>query len=305
PIQGGSTATSAMKAMSRTTSSRAVHGSRPITRSSPSNGVRPRMALSAVVLPAPLGPMSPRMRPSSTRRLMPSSATFVPKALRRPRASMHAIASALLLKGIRLCRLPRRRIGSRPAVFAIQQFFCGEAQPLNGVVDPRPFFAEKLLPLALKQQSARSGINEHAQAAPRLHQSFVHQLLVALQDRERINPKFGRHIAHGRQRIAFLQHAVQDHRRHAVAKLTVNRLAVVPLTVHQVFPTTLSARDGASPRYPLQVKSAAYRLVTGQHESPVLGVMVGIDDSKHRVVHMSVLAAAGKIAEFEFQRLAA
>src|SRR5216684_2761238 len=52
------------------------------------------MALSAVVLPAPLGPMSPRMRPSSIRKSMPSSATVVPNALRRPRASMTVMASS-------------------------------------------------------------------------------------------------------------------------------------------------------------------------------------------------------------------
>src|SRR5438552_3172700 len=83
---------SAMKQTSRMSSSRSRHGLRPSTRNSPSYGVSPRMALSAVVLPAPLGPMSPSMRPSSRRRSTPSSATVVPYALRRPRASMHAMA---------------------------------------------------------------------------------------------------------------------------------------------------------------------------------------------------------------------
>ena len=46
-------------------SSRFVHGSRPSTFNSPSYDVSPRIALSAVVLPAPFGPIIPRMRPSS------------------------------------------------------------------------------------------------------------------------------------------------------------------------------------------------------------------------------------------------
>jgi len=35
--------------------------------------------------------------------------------------------------------------------------------------------------------------------------------------------------------IAFLEDAVENHRNDAVAKLAVNRLAIVPLTVHPVF----------------------------------------------------------------------
>ena len=119
---------------------------------------------------------------------------------------------------------------------AVQQFFRRQAEPLNGCVDPGPFFAKKLLPFALQQQTARAGIDEHAAASPALDQPLVHQLLIALQNRERIDPIFSRDIAHRGQRIAFLEHAVEDHRDHAVAKLAVNRLTVVPLTVHQVFP---------------------------------------------------------------------
>src|SRR5882724_4930747 len=100
------------------------------------------MALSAVVLPAPLGPMSPRMRPSSTRRSTPSSAMVVPKALRRPLASMHAMASALLLFDF---RLQLALCGS------VEKFFRREAEPLNGGVDPGPFFGKKLLAFAPQQ----------------------------------------------------------------------------------------------------------------------------------------------------------
>ncbi len=67
-----------------------------------------------------------------------------------------------------------------------------------------------------------------------LDQFLVDQLLIALKNRERIDPIFRRDIAHGGQRIAFLEHAVEDHRDDAVAKLAVNRLIVVPLTIHRV-----------------------------------------------------------------------
>src|SRR5436853_2076674 len=147
------------------------------------------MALSAVVLPAPLGPMSPMMRPSSTRKSRPSSAIVVPKALRRPSASMHAIASALLLCSIR----------GRPAVGGgIQQLFQCQSEPLNGCDDPGPLFREKLLAFALQQQMARAGFDEHAETSPLLDKLLVDQLLIALQNRNRIDPIFGGDMAHGR-----------------------------------------------------------------------------------------------------------
>ena len=83
-----------------------------------------------------------------------------------------------------------------------------------------------------------------------LDQLLVDQLLIALQDRERIDPIFGRDGAHRRQRIAFLEHAVEDHRDDPVAKLPVDRLTVVPLSVHDGFqiPPTREAASGRSVR---------------------------------------------------------
>src|SRR5215212_1918486 len=103
------------------------------------------MALSAVLLPAPFGPMRPRMRPSSTRKSTPSSATVVPKTLRRPRASMNAMASALLLGAARR-RLP----------FGLQQFFRRQTEASNGLLDPRPLIGQELRPLGREQQIARA-----------------------------------------------------------------------------------------------------------------------------------------------------
>src|SRR5437867_11732846 len=159
-----------MNETSRMSWSRAVEGSRPSTFSSPSCGVSPRIALSAVVVPAPLGPMSPRMRPSSTRKSTPSSAMVVPKAFRRPRASMHAIFSALLLSSFRL----------RPEVCAgLQQLFRRQSEPLNRFVDPGPLFGQKLLAFGREQQIARAGPDEHAETSLLLDELLVDQLLIA------------------------------------------------------------------------------------------------------------------------------
>src|SRR5512143_3318178 len=179
--------------------------------------MRPRIAWSAVLLPAPLGPMIPRTRPSSTRRSTPSSATVAPKVLRRPRASMHAMASAFFLGAVR-----RRRAGGA----RLQQLSRSQTEPPNGRVNPRPLFREKLLAFAPKQQVARAGIDEHAATSLRLDEFLVGQLLIALEHRDRIDPVLGGNRAHGRQRIAFVQDAVQDHGDDTIAELSVDRLTV-------------------------------------------------------------------------------
>src|SRR6266567_6401223 len=152
----------------------------------------------------------------------------VPNALRRPRASMHSMALALLFGS--------RRFSA--GCDSIQQFLRCQAEPLNGCVDPGPLFREKLLAFALQQQIARAHIDEHAAASPALDKLLVDQLLIAFQNRERIDPIFGCDIAHGRQRIAFLEHAVENHGDDTVSKLAVNRLTVVPLNVHNGFQIT-------------------------------------------------------------------
>src|SRR5215831_6984680 len=161
-----------MKQTSRISSSRAVHGSRPSTRSSPSNDVRPRIALSAVVLPAPLGPMSPRMRPSSTRRSMPSTATVLPNVLRRPRASMQGMASALL-------RWARPLVAARRS---FEQFARLESEAFDRRANARPVLGQKLLPFVPQEQRARPGDDEHAEPAPFLDEAVVSQRLVGLED---------------------------------------------------------------------------------------------------------------------------
>src|SRR4029077_11606255 len=95
---------------------------------------------------------------------------------------------------------------------------------------------EKLLAFAFEQQIARAGFDEHAETTFLLDQILVDQFLVGLQNREGIDPKFGRDIAHGRQRIAFVENAVENHGDDTIPQLSINRLPVVPFTVHPVFP---------------------------------------------------------------------
>ena len=69
-------------------------------------------------------------------------------------------------------------------------------------------------------------------SAALLDQALVDQLLVTLQDRERVQAVLRRDAPDRRQRIAVVQHPFQDHRHHAVAQLAIDRQAVVPVGVH-------------------------------------------------------------------------
>src|SRR5438874_113850 len=151
--------------------------------------MRPRIALSAVLLPAPFGPMRPRMRPSSTHRSTPSSATVAPKDLRRPRALMTAIVSVLLLPGL------RRSVGCG----GTEQFFRRKAEPPYGCVDHWPLLCEKPLAFGLEQQIARARFDEHAATPLRLDEPLIDQFLVAFQHGQRIDSVLGRYGAHGRE----------------------------------------------------------------------------------------------------------
>ncbi len=121
------------------------------------------------------------------------------------------------------------------AASRIEQFARSQAEPLDSHTDPGPFLREKSLAFALQQQIACAGIDEHATTSPLLDESFVDQLLISLQYRKRIDPAFGRDVPDGRQRIGFVEHTVEYHGDDTVAKLSVNRLAVVPLSIHAVF----------------------------------------------------------------------
>src|SRR5438270_9663551 len=102
------------------------------------------MALSAVLLPAPFGPISPRMRPRSTDRSMPSSATVFPKTFRKPLASMQAIVSTL----------PFVFLAGAVGLRCGEQVLRRQPQPLNGLADRRPFLLQEFAALGFEQQVA-------------------------------------------------------------------------------------------------------------------------------------------------------
>jgi len=109
-------------------------------------------------------------------------------------------------------------------------------------------FREKLLAFGLQQQITRARVGEHATTSFTLDQLLVDRFLITLQNREWSDPIFGRDIAHRRPRIAFLEHAIEYHGDDTIAYLTVNRLTVVPLTIHDVFQKALTREVRASER---------------------------------------------------------
>src|SRR5215469_6151555 len=121
---------------------------------------------------------------------------------------------------------------------------------MNDRSHPRPLFREELPAFARQQQFARAFLDEHAEAPPAFDEVLVHQFLVPLKDREWIHSIIGRYRPHRRQWITLLENSLKDHGHHAVAKLTVNRLALIPLTIHQ---SLLAVH--LSPRVPAAVRS--------------------------------------------------
>ena len=99
-------------------------------------------------------------------------------------------------------------------------------------------FRKKLLPLGLQQEIPRARFDEHTQTAPDLDQLLADQLLIGLENGEGIDPIFCRDIADRGQRIAFVEHAVENHSDDTIPELSINRLTVVPFTVHPVFHRT-------------------------------------------------------------------
>src|SRR5688572_4285558 len=229
-IQRGSTATSAMKQTSCISRCRWRWGSRPSTESSPSKRVRPSSALSAVVLPAPFGPIRPTMRPGPTLKFTSFSARVEPNCLPSPRATIKSLTIVSLARFFFALQARSRR--GRNLVELIQQILGLEAQALDAARDLGPLFLQEMLAFVLHQRAARAFCDKHAAAATLLDQLLVDQLLVALQDGERVQPVLGRNAADAGQGVAVVQHAFQDHRHYAIAQLAIDWQAVVPVGVH-------------------------------------------------------------------------
>ena len=136
-------------------------------------------------------------------------------------------------------------------------------------MDLRPLFGRGTS--GARRCSSRSrapALTNMPRPAPLLHQLLVDELLVGLQHGQRIDPALGRDVAHGRQRVAFLEHAVEDHGHDPVAELAVDRLAVVPLSIHHLFrlapacaPRATATMNSASPKSPRYMAAPTLRNV--------------------------------------------
>jgi hypothetical protein len=56
--------------------------------------------------------------------------------------------------------------------------------------------------------------------------------LICLQHGKWIYPKLGCDNPHRWQRIAFIEHAIENHMRAPIAKLTIDGLSLIPFTIH-------------------------------------------------------------------------
>jgi hypothetical protein len=107
-----------------------------------------------------------------------------------------------------------------------------ESQALNGLYDARPFVVQKTFALVFKKKLARTGADEHAEAAALFDELLVDEALVAFEDGERVDAEVGGDLADGGQRVAFAKVSVEHHRHDAVAELAVDGLSVVPVEFH-------------------------------------------------------------------------
>src|SRR5712692_4492391 len=114
----------------------------------------------------------------------------------------------------------------------LEEPLCRQPQPLNPLLNPRPFLFQKLLTLVAQKKIGRAGVDEHAAAASHLHQFLFDELLVGSQNRQRVESIVSGHGTDRWERIAFLQHPFENHGDDTVPKLAIDWLGVVPLAVH-------------------------------------------------------------------------
>jgi hypothetical protein len=118
-------------------------------------------------------------------------------------------------------------------------------------------FIQKFLSLAFHQKTVRTGFDEHAQASPLLDEFLIDQFLVSLQHSQRIDAVLGRDIPHRRKRVAFFEDAVENHVHNAIAKLAINRLMIIPFTIHSLFQTSLRPKSAG----PLQLMTVSHMVL--------------------------------------------
>ena len=77
-------------------------------------------------------------------------------------------------------------------------------------------------------------VDEHAATALLLYQVLVDELLVALQNRQWIQPVFGSNIAYAGQRVTVLENTLENHGNDTIPQLPVDRLIFIPFWIHRV-----------------------------------------------------------------------
>src|SRR5207248_9277476 len=92
----------------------------------------------------------------------------------------------------------------------------------------------------------------------------------------------------------------KDHHDDAIAKLAVNRLAVIPLTIHESYQATSLARSAACVWGPVQVHVAVNFLIS-KHECPVFRMVVRVDKREFCVMHVFAQIAARDVEKIELQ----
>src|SRR5215475_11200958 len=114
----------------------------------------------------------------------------------------------------------------------VRQLVQCEAEPFDVLRNARPMFSEKFLALALKQSFARAAFYKHSEPAPFFDEPFIDQFLISFQNGEGIHSIIRGHRSDRGQWIFFFQNAVENHVDHAIAKLAINRLTVIPFPRH-------------------------------------------------------------------------
>src|SRR5262249_55065108 len=121
-----------------------------------------------------------------------------------------------------------------PRLARLEKLRRRQAQPLDRRVDSRPLLRQESPALSLEEGAARARLEEHAPSPSGLDQVLVNQLLVPLENREGIDAVLRRDASDGGERIPVLEDAVEDQRDDTIPELSVNRLAVVPISIHPI-----------------------------------------------------------------------
>ena len=127
----------------------------------------------------------------------------------------------------------------------LQQVGRIETQALDGREHARPLVVEEARPLVPHQVAARTGRHEHAAAAFLLDEAFVDQLLVTLETVNGFSVCSAATLRTDGSASPSAERALENHRHDLVAQLAINRLAVVPVRIHEIESVSWRMRSDA------------------------------------------------------------